>query len=527
MVETDKAPAFGDAIRFQLLIDAVVDYAIFQLDESGRIVTWNTGAQRIKGYTESEIIGKHLSTFYTEEDQKSGVPQRALETAGQTGKYEAEGWRVRKDGTKFWALVVIDAIRDKETGKLIGFAKVTRDITERREAQLKLQAVQEQLAVSQKMEAVGQLSGGIAHDFNNLLMIVIGNLETARHQSLKTPTNPTLNRALTNAMRGAQRAAALTSRLLAFSRRQPLEPKPTDINKFLSGASDFLQRSLGEKIQIETVGAAGLWQAEVDPNHLEAALVNLAINARDAMPNGGKLTLEGANIYVDQDYAQLNPELPPGQYVVLCVSDTGIGMEPDVLEHAFEPFFTTKELGHGTGLGLSQVYGFVKQSGGHIKIYSELNQGTTVKIYLPRLIGSPPDEANDPDQTLVGAEEAESILLVEDDADLRAYLADVLRGLDYRVIVAPSAEAAREVLRSARPIDLLLTDIIMPSSHGRDLGKEAERLRPGIRILYMTGYSRNAVVHQGRLDEGVDLLQKPVSQAQLAMRVRAALDRKR
>jgi len=527
MVETDKAPAFGDAIRFQLLIDAVVDYAIFQLDESGRIVTWNTGAQRIKGYTESEIIGKHLSTFYTEEDQKSGVPQRALETAGQTGKYEAEGWRVRKDGTKFWALVVIDAIRDKETGKLIGFAKVTRDITERREAQLKLQAVQEQLAVSQKMEAVGQLSGGIAHDFNNLLMIVIGNLETARHQSLKTPTNPTLNRALTNAMRGAQRAAALTSRLLAFSRRQPLEPKPTDINKFLSGASDFLQRSLGEKIQIETVGAAGLWQAEVDPNHLEAALVNLAINARDAMPNGGKLTLEGANIYVDQDYAQLNPELPPGQYVVLCVSDTGIGMEPDVLEHAFEPFFTTKELGHGTGLGLSQVYGFVKQSGGHIKIYSELNQGTTVKIYLPRLIGSPPDEANDPDQTLVGAEEAESILLVEDDADLRTYLADVLRGLDYRVIAAPSAEAAREVLRSARPIDLLLTDIIMPSSHGRDLGKEAERLRPGIRILYMTGYSRNAVVHQGRLDEGVDLLQKPVSQAQLAMRVRAALDRKR
>src|SRR4030095_11075093 len=411
MVETDKAPAFGDTIRLQLLIDAVVDYAIFQLDESGRIATWNTGAQRIKGYTQSEIIGKHLSTFYTEEDQKSGVPQRALETAGQTGKYEAEGWSVRKDGTKFWALVVIDAIRDKETGKLIGFAKVTRDITERREAQLKLQAVQEQLAVSQKMEAVGQLSGGIAHDFNNLLMIVIGNLETARHQSLKTPINPTLSRALSNAMRGAQRAAALPSRLLAFSLRQPLEPKPTDINKFLNGASDFLQRSLGEKIQIETVGVAGLWQAEVDPNHLEAALVNLAINARDAMPNGGKLTLEGANIYVDQDYAQLNPELPPGQYVVLCVSDTGIGMEPDVLEHAFEPFFTTKELGHGTGLGLSQVYGFVKQSGGHIKIYSELNQGTTVKIYLPRLIGSPPDEANDPDQTLVGAEEAESILL--------------------------------------------------------------------------------------------------------------------
>jgi CheY-like chemotaxis protein len=377
------------------------------------------------------------------------------------------------------------------------------------------------------MEAVGQLSGGIAHDFNNLLMIVIGNLETARHQSLKTPTNPALNRALTNAMRGAQRAAALTGRLLAFSRRQALEPKPIDINKFLAGATDFLQRSLGERIQIETVGAAGLWQVEVDPNQLEAALVNLAINARDAMPNGGKLTLEGANIYVDQEYAELNPELPPGQYVVVCVSDTGSGMDPDVLEHAFEPFFTTKELGHGTGLGLSQVYGFVKQSGGHIKIYSELNQGTTVKIYLPRLLGNSVGEANEPDEEVVGSEEAESILLVEDDSDLRTYLADVLRDLNYSVVAAPSAEAALDVLRSGRAIDLLLTDIIMPGANGRDLAREAQRLHPEIRVLYMTGYSRNAVVHQGRLDEGVDLLQKPVSQAQLAMRVRTALDRKR
>jgi PAS domain S-box-containing protein len=527
MAEANEAPTFSDANRLQLLIDAVVDYAIFQLDESGRIATWNTGAQRIKGYTESEIIGEHFSRFYTEEDQKSEVPQRALQTTADTGKYEAEGWRVRKDGTKFWASVLIDAIRDKETGKLIGFAKVTRDITERLETQRKLKTVQEQLAVSQKMEAVGQLSGGIAHDFNNLLMIVIGNLETARHQSLKTPTNPALNRALTNAMRGAQRAAALTGRLLAFSRRQALEPKPIDINKFLAGATDFLQRSLGERIQIETVGAAGLWQVEVDPNQLEAALINLAINARDAMPNGGKLTLEGANIYVDQEYAELNPELPTGQYVVVCVSDTGSGMAPDVLEHAFEPFFTTKELGHGTGLGLSQVYGFVKQSGGHIKIYSEVNQGTTVKIYLPRLLGNSVDEASELDDVVIGSEEAESILLVEDDSDLRTYLADVLRDLNYSVVAAPSAEAAREVLRSGRAIDLLLTDIIMPGANGRDLAQEAQRLRPEIRVLYMTGYSRNAVVHQGRLDEGVDLLQKPVSQAQLAMRVRTALDRKR
>jgi len=512
-------------IRYRRLVEAVVDYAIFRLDTSGRIATWNSGAQRIKGYNQSEIIGKHFSTFYTEEDRKADVPNRALEIAATTGKYEAEGWRIRKDGSKFWAMVVIDAIRD-DSGQLVGFAKVTRDITEKREAQLGLQAAQEQLAVSQKMEAVGQLSGGIAHDFNNLLMIVIGNLETAQHQSLKPPINATLSRALGNAMRGAQRAAALTGRLLAFSRRQPLDPKPTDINKFLGSATEFLQRSLGEKIRIEAVGAAGLWWVEVDANHLESALVNLAINARDAMPNGGKLTLEGANVYVDQDYTRLNPELPAGQYVVICVSDTGVGMAPDVVNRAFEPFFTTKELGQGTGLGLSQVYGFVKQSGGHVKIYSEMGQGTTVKIYLQRLQGKHVDEISEADQTVIGAERAEAILVVEDDADVRAYLADVLRSLDYRVVAAPNAEAALEFLRSNAAIDLLLTDIIMPGWNGRELAREAGRLRPGIRVLYMTGYSRNAVVHQGRLDEGVDLLQKPVSQAQLATRVRAALDRK-
>jgi PAS domain S-box-containing protein len=511
--------------RYRRLVEAVVDYALFQLDANGLIATWNTGAQRIKGYTQSEILGKHLSTFYTEEDRKAGIPQKAIETAATTGKYEAEGWRVRKDGSKFWASVVIDAIHD-EAGRVIGFAKITRDVTERVEAQKKLQTAQEHLALAQKMEAVGQLSGGIAHDFNNLLMIVIGNLETAQHQSLKPPINPALNRALSNAMRGAQRAAALTGRLLAFSRRQALDPKPTDVNRFLSGATDFLQRSLGERVQVETVGAAGLWWIEVDQNQLESALVNLAINARDAMPNGGKLTIEGANTWVDEDYSRLNPELPTGQYVVICVTDTGTGMAPDVLNRAFEPFFTTKELGQGTGLGLSQVYGFVKQSGGHIKIYSEINQGTTIKIYMPRLRALAPDDIGEVDQAPIGAEGTETILVVEDDSDVRAYLADVLRGLDYRVIAAPNAEAALDLLRSDRTVDLLLTDIIMPGWNGRELAKEAEGLRPGIRVLYMTGYSRNAVVHQGRLDEGVDLLQKPVSQAQLATRVRAALDRK-
>jgi PAS domain S-box-containing protein len=509
--------------RLELLVHAVVDYALFLLSPDGRVVSWNPGAERLKGYSESEIVGQPLATFFTAEDQAKGIPTHALEIAGRDGRYESEGWRVRKDGTKFWALAVLDAIRDEEDS-LLGFVKITRDMTERVEAERKLREAQEQLAASQKMEAVGQLSGGIAHDFNNLLMIVIGNLETAQRQAGKTPGgNAALARALSNAMRGAQRAAALTSRLLAFSRRQPLDPKPVDVNKFLSGATDFLQRTLGEQIEVEAVQSAGLWQVEVDPNHLESALVNLAINARDAMPNGGKLTLEGANVFVDEDYSRVNPELPIGQYVVICVSDTGTGMAADVLNRAFEPFFTTKELGHGTGLGLSQVYGFVKQSGGHVKIYSELNQGTTVKIYLPRMHGRAPDEIREQEE-IVAAEQSETILIVEDDPDLRGYLADVLRGLDYRVIATPNADAALELLRSDRPINLLLTDIVMPGRNGRELGKEVERLRPGLRVLYMTGYSRSAVVHHNRLDEGVELLQKPVSQAQLATRVRAVLD---
>src|SRR4029079_409071 len=344
---------------YRQLVNAVVDYAIFQLDLRGYVTTWNAGAQRIKGYTPDEIIGRHFSVFYTPEDRANGVPQKALQMAELDGRFEAEGWRVRKDGSRFMAMVVIDPIRE-ENGAIVGYAKVTRDITERYEQQQELRKTQEQLAISQKMEAVGQLSGGIAHDFNNLLMIVTGNLETAQHHARKLD-NAALTRVLGNAMRGAERARALTSRLLPFSGRQALAPKPIEVNKFLNGTADFIQRSLGESIQIEVVGAPGLWQIEADPNHLESALVNLAINARDAMPNGGKLTIEGANVYADEDYHRMTPELPVGQYVCICVSDTGEGMTPDVLTRAFEPFFTTKELGQGTGLGLSQVYGFVKQ----------------------------------------------------------------------------------------------------------------------------------------------------------------------
>ena len=512
--------------RFRQLVDAVVDYAVFQLDIEGHVLTWNTGGERIKGYTAADIVGQHFSLFYTEEDRQAGLPKKALATAAAEGRFEAEGWRLRKDGSRFRAFVVIDPIRD-EHGELLGFAKVTRDVTERYESQRVLRETQEQLAASQKMEAVGQLSGGIAHDFNNLLMIVLGNLETIDRYSKTLPgQHPNLRRAVGNALRGAQRAAALTARLLAFSRRQALSPRPLDLNKFLAGAADFMQRSLGEAVEIRAVGSAGLWQVEADPNYLETALLNLAINARDAMPNGGKITIEAANVFADEDYCRVNPEVAPGPYVAICVSDTGTGMPPDVVTRAFEPFFTTKEPGHGTGLGLSQVYGFVKQSGGHVKIYSEVDQGTTIKIYLPRYFGKGEPEYAEEDRLESSEETGEIILVVEDDDDLRAYITEVLRGLGYRVRAVGSAAAAIPILEQRdQDIDLLLTDVVMPGRNGRELGRFSRTLRPDLPVLYMTGYSRNAVVHHGRLDEGVDLLQKPVGQQMLATRVRDLLDR--
>ncbi|HET9902746.1 MAG TPA: PAS domain S-box protein [Xanthobacteraceae bacterium] len=529
---TDREEARQNLIaserRFRRLVDAVVDYAIFEVDPNGIIGSWNSGAERIMGYAADEIIGRHFSTFYTKEDREASLPTKAVETAAREGRYEAEGLRVRKDGTRFYAHVIIDAIQDEE-GHLVGFAKVTRDITERVEAQRTLREVQAQLAASQKMEAIGQLSGGIAHDFNNLLMIVLGNLENAeRYAKNATEPSPNMERAIANAIRGAQRAAALTSRLLAFSRRQPLDPRPIEVNKFLSGVADFLQRSLGETIEVEAVGAAGLWQIEADPNQIETAIVNLAINARDAMPTGGKVTIEATNVFADESYCRANPELVPGQYVLICVSDTGHGMPSEVASRAFEPFFTTKEIGQGTGLGLSQVYGFVKQSGGHVKIYSEIGQGTTVKMYFPRHARIA-DLHQEPAAEAIGySEQGEVILVVEDDDDLRSYLADVLRGLGYQVLIAHRPDAALSIIEdSSQRIDLLLTDVVMPGMNGRELGRRAQSRRPGLHVLYMTGYSRNAVVHHGRLEEGVHLVQKPVTQLQLAARVRDLLDRKR
>src|SRR5712671_680871 len=363
--------------RFHLLIDAVTDYAIFMLDTAGNVVSWNPGAERIKGYSSAEILGHHFSRFYTEDDRQKGLPRTALATAERTGKYEAEGWRCCKDGTTFMANVVINTIRDA-SGRLLGFAKITRDITEKK-------AAEEQLRQAQKMEAVGQLTGGVAHDFNNLLTVIMGNLENL--DRILPPDQPS-KRMIAAALRGASRAAMLTHRLLAFSRRQPLAPEVLSVNKLVAGMSDLMRRTLGEAILIEAVLAGGLWPALAGANQLENALINLAINARDAMPDGGKLTIETANTHLDDAYARMHDDVKPGQYVGIFVTDTGIGMSADISSQVFDPFFTTKEIGQGTGLGLSQVYGFIKQSGGHVKIYSEVGEGTTVKLYLPRHRGA-------------------------------------------------------------------------------------------------------------------------------------------
>jgi two-component system, NtrC family, sensor kinase len=386
-------------------------------------------------------------------------------------------------------------------------------------------AAEEALRQSQKLDAIGHLTGGIAHDFNNLLTIIIGNLETAQRQ-LEAWTDGAqikLARRLDGAMHGALRAATLTKRLLAFSRQQPLSPTALDVNRVLSGVSDFLRRALGEDVSLEIVGGAGVWPVEADPAELEAVILNLVVNARDAMPNGGKLTIETSNSYLDEAYCRRHADIQPGQYVQIAVTDTGLGMTKDVLERAFEPFFTTKQAGQGTGLGLSQVYGFLKQSGGHVKIYSEPGEGTNVKIYLPRFFGKVPlaEEAQGAPRR---GRPGECILVVEDDDEVRKYVVETLGDLGYDVLEAPSAEDALRLIKEHDNVQLLLTDVVMPGKNGRQLAEQAKRLRPSLKILYMTGYSRNAIVHQGRLDPGVDLLQKPLTSEQLATTVRNILD---
>ena len=387
-------------------------------------------------------------------------------------------------------------------------------------------AAEETLRQAQRLDAIGQLTGGVAHDFNNLLTIILGNLETAKRQlgAWSDAAHVQVVRRVDNAMQGAARAATLTKRLLAFARQTPLNPSAIDVNRFLIGLSEFLQRAIGENIALEIVGAAGLWAAEADPTELEAALINLAVNARDAMPEGGKLTIETSNAYLDDAYCRQNGDLQAGQYVLIAVSDTGIGMPKDLIDRAFEPFFTTKQAGQGTGLGLSQVYGFVKQLGGHVKIYSEIGEGTTVKIYLRRHFGAAAIEAP-PQSEAAHGHPGECVLIVEDDTDVLDYVVETLTALGYDVLQAKGAQEALQLLQMHKGVNLLLTDVVMPGKNGRKLAEEAHALCPSLKVLYMTGYSRNAIVHQGRLDPGVELIQKPLTTGDLAAAVRKVLDK--
>jgi PAS domain S-box-containing protein len=502
---------------FRLLVQGVTDYAIFMLSPEGRVTSWNSGAGRIKGYSESEIVGSHFSRFYTPEDVEAGVPFRALETARREGRFEAEGWRVRQDGSRFWAHVVIDAIR--ENGELVGFAKVTRDITERRRAAELLEQTQRALFQAQKMEALGKLTGGVAHDFNNVLQVLRGNLELLENRHGRDAWSA---ERLGNAIDAVDRGGKLASQLLAFGRQQPLAPVVINPARQLRALDDLLRRALGETIQIESIVAGGLWNILVDPHQLENVILNLAINARDAMPDGGKLTLELANATLDDEYVSSVPDVSPGQYVMLAVTDTGTGMTAEVIERAFDPFFSTKPEGRGTGLGLSMAYGFVKQSGGHIKLYSEVGEGTTVRIYLPRSTGTAIEAEPRTGRSLKHGEE--TILVVEDDLQVQSTVVELLTGLGYSVLKANDAEQALAVVASGVHIDLLFTDVVMPGAlRSPDMARQAVQILPGLKVLFTSGYTQNAIVHGGRLDPGVELLSKPYSRQQLAIKVRRVL----
>ncbi len=383
--------------------------------------------------------------------------------------------------------------------------------------------VQDQLRQLQKMEAVGQLTGGIAHDFNNMLAIVIGSLDIARKR-MSADHDPTVAKCIDNAMQGAERAATLTARLLAFSRQQPLDPKAIEPNKLVAGMSELLRRTIGEQMEIETVLAGGLWRIMADPSQVETALVNLAVNARDAMPDGGKLTIETANCDLDEAYARNNVDVEAGHYVMMSVSDTGTGMTADVIERAFDPFYTTKAVGSGTGLGLSQIFGFAKQSGGHVKIYSEVGHGTTVKLYLPRYIGERETTAFNPQPAAAPQGKGELIFVVEDEAQVRHMSVDALRMLGYTVMHADNPAKALSEIAAHEDIALVFTDIVMPGMSGREMADQLHETRPDLKILYTTGYTRNAIVHGGVIDRGTAFLPKPFTVDQLARKVREVLD---
>ncbi|GLV25072.1 hybrid sensor histidine kinase/response regulator [Sphingobium sp. Cam5-1] len=497
--------------RFRLLVESVTDYAIYMLDPVGTITSWNAGAERCKGYTADEILGQNFSRFYSDEDRMAGIPSRALETATREGRFEAEGWRIRKDGSRFWANVVIDAIRNP-MGHLIGFAKITRDLTERRESQLVLEEAREAIFQSQKMDAIGKLTGGVAHDFNNLLAVIMGSLDLAR-QRLQTGAD--ISRYIDNAMTAADRGAILTQRMLAFARRQELKLVSVDCIALVRNMAGLLKSTLGSTVTIETRFPLSLSAAHADPAQLELALLNLAVNARDAMPGGGRIIVEGAEAHLT---AEQRPDLPCGHYVRLSVIDEGEGMDEHTLARAREPFFTTKGVGKGTGLGLSMVHGFAEQCGGSLIISSEPGQGSTVSLWLPVAadeIDAEEDERQSP--TIVEPTDQPLVILAVDDDDLvLTNTAGMLEELGHTVFQAASGADALRMLTEG-DVDLVITDHAMPHMTGAQLADALTESHPGLPVIIITGYAELPPGATKRLR-----LDKPFKQADLARMVALA-----
>ncbi|MGO7133361.1 PAS domain S-box protein [Rhizobium leguminosarum] len=491
--------------QFRRLVQGVSDYAIYMLDPVGNVSSWNFGAERIKGYRPQEIIGQHFSTFYTPEDREAGLPETALGIARAEGRFEREGWRVRKDGTRFWASIVIDAIRDEE-GDVLGFAKITRDITEKMETQRALEQAREELFQSQKMEAIGQLTGGIAHDFNNLLMAVLGSLEILKK---RMPQDLALTSLVDNAMQGAQRGAALTQRMLAFSRRQELHMEPIDVSGLVRGMMDMLSRSLGPLTMIETSFPVRLPTILTDPNQLEMAILNLVVNARDAMPSGGRIVLRAS----EESLPSGKGQLPPGRYVRIAVIDEGEGMDAKTLEQAITPFFTTKGVGKGTGLGLSMVQGLASQSGGRLMMKSSLGEGTTAELWFPVALAEQVTEAAaERPQQVENAPRRLRIVAVDDDGLVLMNTTLMLEDLGHTVFEAMAGPEALDILREQQ-VDLVICDHAMPRMTGAQLAEAIRKDWPDMPIILATGY---AEIPEGAGIANLPRLGKPFSQAQLA-----------
>ncbi|MEO8279773.1 MAG: PAS domain S-box protein [Ideonella sp.] len=500
--------------QLRLLIQGVTDYALYMLSPDGIVTNWNAGAQRIKGYQPAEVIGTNFSRFYRDEDQAAGHPAKALATAAAEGRFESEGWRVRKDGTQFWANAIVDPIRD-EAGNILGFAKITRDMTEKRDAQLALERAREELFQAQKLDAIGQLTGGVAHDFNNLLAVVLNSLELLRR---RVPRDENTDRLIDNAVRGVERGVLLTRRMLAFARRQELAPVAVHLNALVRGMHDLLESSLGLAIRLELAIADNLQRVMVDPNQLELALLNLAINARDAMPQGGRLTISARE---ESASANATTRMAAGNYVVLSMADSGSGMSEQTLAHAMEPFFTTKGPGKGTGLGLPMVHGLAAQSGGQFRLLSTEGVGTTAELWLP---AAPVNLANalkpTPSAPADGAHNSSLVVIaIDDDALVLAGTVAMLEDLGHKVLAATSGEQALELLHTESEVAMVITDQVMPRMTGSQLIARLRLERPDIPVILATGFA-------GLVEVSTDAaarLSKPFDLQQLAAAIRHAL----